>query len=31
MKSQDMTSKVAVKVQKRQVLRSEGKKIKAIC
>ena len=28
MQSQDMTSKVAVKVSKRQVLRAEGKKIK---
>ena len=28
MQSQDMTSKVAVKVPKRQVLRVEGKKIK---
>ena len=28
MKSQRMTSKVAVKIQKRQVLKAEGKKIK---
>ena len=28
MQSQDMTSKIAIKVQKRQVLRVEGKKIK---
>ena len=28
MQSQNMTSKIAIKVQKRQVLRVEGKKIK---